>query len=82
MLELDHPAVIGLYIRYVFLAAIGLVDDLLPAFRKLSFPRAMPLGFVFPPWITSATSLVGPVPYVDFTALCNHRLSANRTRAR
>ena len=47
MLELDHPPLICLYIRYVFLSTIGIVmDSLLPVFGKLSFPSAVPFGFV------------------------------------
>jgi len=81
MLELDHPSLICLYIRYVLLSTVGLVDNLLPAFGKLSFPGAVPLGFVFPPRITGATSFVGPVPNLDFSALPNHRLIARWTLA-
>jgi hypothetical protein len=81
MLELDHPPLICLYIRYVFFATIGSVDNLLPIFGKFSFPSAMPVGFVFPPRITGTTSFVGPVPNLDLSALCNRRLIANLTLA-
>ena len=81
MLELDHPPLICLYIRYVFLATIGSVDNLLPIFGKFSFPSAVPFGFVFPPRITGPTSYVSPVPNLDLSALRNRRLIANWTLA-
>src|SRR5258706_8078156 len=81
MLQLNYPPLIGLYICDVFLSVIGLVDNLLPAFGKLSFPSAVPFGFVLPPRITGATSFVGPVPNFDLSALCNHRLIASWTLA-
>lgn len=81
MLKLDYPPLIGLNICNVFLSVIGLEDNLLPAFGKPSFPSAVPFGFVLPPGITSAPSFVGPVPDIDFSALCNHRLIASWTLA-
>jgi hypothetical protein len=61
----------------VFLSGIGSVNNLMPAFRKIIFPSAMPFGFVLPPKITSATTFVGPVPHLDFSALCYQRLIAS-----
>ncbi len=81
MLKFNYPPLIGLYICYVFLSVIGLVDNFLPAVGKLSFPSAVPFGFVLPPGIACATSFVGPVPDFDFSALWNHRLTASWTVA-
>lgn len=81
MLELDYPSLVSLYISYVPLSTIGVVDNLLPAFGEMPLPRAMPFSFVFPPKITDAKVLVSPVPNIDFTAPCNHGLIANWTFA-
>lgn len=77
MLKFDYPSVRGLNIRNVAFTVPGMTDPLLPITRKMVFPRAMPFGFVFPPRITSATPLVGPVPNLQFSALCDHRLIAS-----
>jgi hypothetical protein len=79
MLKLKYPSLISHYISYVLFSVIGLVDNLLPAFGKLSFPRAMPFSFWFPPTITDAAAFVGPVPNLDFSALGYDWVIANRT---
>ena len=81
MLELDYPAVIGLYICDVLLAVLSVVYKLLPFARKLSFPSAVPFAFVLPPRVTGVTPLVSPVPNLDFSTLCNHRVTVKRTLA-
>lgn len=81
MLEFDYPAVICLYISYVLLTVISVVNNFLPRFRKLSLPRTVPFGFILPPRITIATPLVRPVPYLHFSALCNRLLIAGRASA-
>jgi hypothetical protein len=81
ILKLDHPSLVCLYIRYVSLSTLGVVDNLLPAFGEMPLPRAMPVGFVFPPKITDAATFVRPVPNIHFAALCNHGLIADWTFA-
>ena len=80
MLEFEHPTLIGLHICYVLLAVFGTVDDLLPIVREVPFPSAVPLGFVFPPWITGSFPFVSPMPYPFFfwAAFGNHFRYATR----
>lgn len=81
MLKLNYPPLIGFHICDVFVSAITLVDNLLPTIGKLSFPSSVPFGFVLPPRITSTSSLMGSVPDLDFSALCDHGLIASWTLA-
>jgi hypothetical protein len=81
MLELNYPTVIGLHICDVLLTILASVDKLLPGDGKLLFPSAVPFSFVLPPGVTGASSLVSPVPHPDFSALCDHRMTASRTLA-
>lgn len=81
MLKFDYPAVIGLYICDVLLAILGLVDNLLPIDREFILPRLVPFGFVFPPGVTHATSMMSPVPILDFATFRHHRTIASRADA-
>jgi hypothetical protein len=81
MLEFEYPTTICLHVRDVALTVLAIVDDLLPISGELVFPSTVPLRFILLPRIAMATPFVSPVPNPDFTAPCNHRLSAARTLA-
>lgn len=81
VLKLDDPAPFSANIGNVPGAVGGTVEVLLPVFREVILPGAVPLGFVFPPRIAVATDLVGPVPDAGFAALCEYRIAAPGTIA-
>ena len=62
MLKLDHKAMRGTNISDVPFPGLPIVLDKLLAFgRKVVFPSAVPVGFLFGPGITIPNSLVRPV---------------------
>jgi hypothetical protein len=72
---------IGLHVCDVSFAVLGMVDFLVPGIGKLAFPIAMPVGFILPPRIATAATLVSPVPNPDLSALRNYGISTANTRA-
>src|SRR5258708_31994068 len=62
MLKINHKAMRGTNISDVLFPGLPIVLDKLLAFgRKVVFPRAMPVGFLFGPGITIPHSPVRPV---------------------
>jgi hypothetical protein len=78
MLKLQYPTMMGLHIGDMPLTVLRMLQDFLPLCGKQVLPGPMPRGFILPPGIAEAISLMSPVPHAEFSALRHQQRSAAR----